>query len=190
MLLTQNSNEKAAGAGLTHVIPSAMMDTISENNDDIKSECNPLLAVVREFGEELLGVNELIRPVCYNGLIYLLSECNPNLTDLYKSIVLNETRNDKIRIYATGLVLDIFTLRPELTYLLVIDNDEITKHFKLSWESAGKLHFIDIEDDKKVDRILSGEYQGIEPCVAPARAAIKKGRDKWLEISRSEHVNN
>jgi hypothetical protein len=136
----QNSEEKNGGLD-GHVSPSFMYQP---SNNDYKSqiaEMDLTAQVIREFGEELLNMKKLQAPYLgeleniLNG--YIQKKKDLKLKQLGELL---HNKNSKVQLIATGFVLDIFRLRPEITFLLLIEDDKFLSNLKIrgNWEAKGK----------------------------------------------------
>lgn len=96
----------------------------------------------------------------YIGII----EENDLLDGLYKNTA-------KMELIQTGFVLDIFRLRPEFTYVLVIHDPSYVKKVQRNWETK-KLYQKDIYNDKEMAELLN--YSESDLC-PPGLAAVHKG---------------
>jgi len=170
--IVDNSNMKN-GNNTKHVIPSFMFQPIKEikNNEDFKIQSDLTISILKEFGEELLGLENLENIEDYEKLIL---EMNKN--DILKRLKIL-LKDKKAVIKVLGVSLDIYRLRPEILTTLIIDDEdffyEFNKSLKLSWESK-ELMVIDINDEQTYfDLIFNDEI----PLVSPAVVCLKLGRE-------------
>lgn len=140
--IISNSTEKN-GSKDAHVVPSFMFQPTDHNIETAKRELDLQAQVLREFGEEILGIEEFENPspdILRRGLD---SSNNINRTHEQELIIklarlLKEKRSE---LFITGVVIDAFRLRPEITLLLFIDDDNyMDKIYPVgNWESAKKV---------------------------------------------------
>lgn len=170
-LIITNSNLKNSMED-KHVIPSFMFQPVSSSPDEQKCELDLQLSVLREFGEELLNIEELARADLVD---VLMDEIGKNAYLDYIKTMLAEGAADLI---ITGLVLDIFRMRPEITLLLIIREDEFLKIIEKNWESK-KIDSFSLFDEESYLNLLRDNDC---PLCAPGIASLIKGRSKALEL--------
>ena len=173
-------NSKIKNAKNTkHVIPAFMFQPTKKikNNEDFRLQSDLTTQILKEFGEEFLGLEELEE---INDYEKLQAEMN-------KSKVLKKLKklleNKKAIIKVLGVSLDIYSLRPEILTTLIIDDEKFFKQFnqtrKLSWEASDSdgLMIIDVNDEQTyLDLIFNKE----RPLVSPGAACLKLGREYML----------
>lgn len=176
--LCKSSNKKATAAGDKHVIPAFMYQPIG-NDDNNHRHIDFNFNILREFGEECFDIVELENPVTYHSAVGIINN------DLNLKLVREGLESGNILLYKTGLVLDIYRMRPEVTFLLmVLDADlscEIIKKMKkLNWENKD-LEMHDLMNEREYNDVLgiNKEYSSLCP---PGMAALINGRKKALEI--------
>lgn len=173
-LIKKNSSAKGSSAFEHHVIPSFMFQPIARRDSEQERELDLELSVVREFGEELLGVESLENAETVD---VLLEQINSNnlLNFLYNNI-----KSKSIFLEKTGFILDVYRLRPEITFLLIIDDDEYSKNLKTNWETEkNSLDLIELNDDSAYLKLLSAQENAL--C-APGAAALINGRNRAIEV--------
>jgi hypothetical protein len=154
-----------------------MLQPISSRPREQERELDFSLNVLREYGEELLGLEELENSETADVLIKHI-ESNKYLRKLRKQI-----EDGDALLEVTGLVLDVFRLRPEVTFLLVLKDDCYAKNLKTNWEAQAKsLDLIELNDE-------SAFYDLIEdmnnPLCAPGLAALINGRERAIKYLKS-----
>ena len=175
-VMQQNAPSKASGVRDYHVAPSFMFQPTGAEPNDYIDELDVSLGVIREYGEEVLGLDEL--------------ENAGSVRDLKKQIndsaLLNKLQQDiesgASTLISTGLVLDIFRLRPELTYLLVIDDPQYAETLKGNWESE-KLVRIDASSSAAINAFL---YENKARIAPPAIAALIKAQAPFSALTPNE----
>lgn len=169
-----NSKEKGSGASDRHVLPSFMLQPISNSHMlEQQRELNFTVSVLREYGEELLGVPELETAETADVMFEYISS-NPILSKLQKQLQTGEAK-----LIVTGLVLDIFRLRPEVTFLLILNDDIYSKKLKTNWETeARSLEMFELHDTSAFWNLICDTH---EPLCAPGLAALINGRQKAIE---------
>ena len=173
-LIVKDSTNKAASAFERHVIPSFMFQPIARNASEQERELDLELSVIREYGEELLGLENLESPETVDTLLGYI-ENSPLLNSLREKIKKNEFLLEK-----TGFILDIYRLRPEITFLLIIHEEEYSKSIKCNWErEQSSLDLIDLYDDSAYFDLL---YTKENPICAQGAAALINGRNRAKEI--------
>lgn len=173
-LIMKDSVTKASAAFEHHVIPSFMFQPIASRESEQERELDLELSVIREYGEELLGLKKLESAETVDILLGYIKE-NNLLDSLHKKIKTKEFFLEK-----TGFILDIYRLRPEITFLLVIPEKEYSESIKLSWETEeSSLELIDLYDDSAYFDLLSTKEN---PICAPGAAALINGRNRAIEV--------
>jgi hypothetical protein len=176
-----NNSKTKNGNNTKHVIPSFMFQPTKMviDNNDFKLQSNIVFQVLKEFAEELLGMDELEHINDYQTLHYKM-ENNKVIKHLKKLL-----DNEKAVLKVLGVSLDIYRLRPEILTVLVIDDKKFDRLFseyrKLSWEAStddlNGLHIINIDDQQKYLDLM---FDTNEPLVSPAIACLKLGREYIL----------
>jgi len=175
-------------ANTKHVVPSFMVQptTKTTNIEDFKLQSDIQTQVLKEFGEELLGMKELEK-ISTGRELKLLMQKNPTLKKLKK--LLNEG-NAILKVL--GVSLDIFRLRPELLTVLVIEDEEFYNNFlpKISWEVSledkNGLGIYNIDDEEQYLKLM---FDNEKPLVSPATACLKLGREFVLsKIEESKYT--
>jgi len=162
-----------------HVIPSLMFQPLAKNKLRYKDELPVLNHVLRELGEEVFQEDE------YDHSLHS--------SHLYKNI-LNTPSNRMIRnlldegaaeFHLTGVWLDMYRLRPEITSVLIIHDENWFKTFfknnqKLgNWEIA-KGGLMDIEaNESNYSSIIQGHVGYICP---PGISALISGIKKFKSL--------
>ncbi|MDH3997961.1 MAG: hypothetical protein OET90_03880 [Desulfuromonadales bacterium] len=172
-LLKMNSDKKNS-AKERHVIPSFMFQPIADRPYEQERELDLQLAVVREYGEELLEIKEMESAESVDSLLHNITK-HPLLNKLKDSI-----EDKSVFLEATGLIVDIYRLRPEITLLLILDEDDYSKQLNTNWETEERtLDHIDLYDDDSFYEIITSKTSPIAP---PGLAALINGRKKAIEI--------
>ncbi len=170
------SNNSAAKnpVNTKHVIPSFMFAPTANvvNPDDFKVQADITLQMIKEFGEELLGIEALEHVNTMNQLKNIINK-TPLLVKLQELLV-----SGAAELKILGVSLDIFRLRPEILTTLIIDDENFFNDFipKLSWETedVAGLGLYNIDDTEKyLELIFDNEI----PLVSPAMACLKLGRE-------------
>lgn len=180
----KNSKSKGSGILDKHVFPSYMFQPVSEKLSNQERELSLELSVVREYGEEILGLDDLENANTYDCMLGAI-EGNSLLNNLYRVLVKKEKSDDlpKVALFKTGLVFDIFRMRPEITLVLVIDDSNYSKNIKMNWESEGqRFQEIDLFDEEAYINLVSDRES---PLCPPGAAALIYGRQKALEYLKS-----
>jgi hypothetical protein len=177
-----NTSKTKNGDNTKHVIPSFMFQPTKmvNGNDDFKLQSNIVFQVLKEFGEELLGMEELEKINDYQALYYKI-KANTVINRLIQLM-----NDGKAELKILGVSLDIFRLRPEILTVLIVDDEKFDELFsinrKLSWEASTEdmngLHIIDIDDQEKYLDLI---FDNNEPLVSPALACLKLGREYVLK---------
>ena len=150
------------------------------DDDDFKSQSDIVFQVLKEFAEELLGMEELEKINDYQALYYKMLD-NEVIKRLKKLL-----DNGKATLKTLGVSLDIYRLRPEILTVLIVDDEEFdelfSKNRKLSWEASTEdmhgLHIVNIDDQEKYLDLM---FDNNEPLVSPAIACLKLGREYVLK---------
>lgn len=90
-----------------------------------------------------------------------------------------QLKTGKATLEVTGLVLDVFRMRPEITFLLILNDDAYSKNIKTNWETEAKsLEQYCLEDDNSYYELISD----IEtPLCPPGLAALVNGRNQAIK---------
>jgi len=163
-------------ANTKHVVPSFMFQPTTKitNREDFQLQSDIQTQVLKEFGEELLGMKELEK-ISTERELKLLMQKNPTLKKLKKLL---KEGNATLKIL--GISLDIFRLRPELLTVLVIEDKEFYNNFlpKMSWEVSledkNGLGIYNIDDEEQYLKLI---FDDEKPLVSPATACLKLGRE-------------
>ena len=182
-----NNSAKKNGNNTKHVIPAFMYQPTKMyvDEDDFVLQSDILFQVLKEFGEELLGMEELEHINDYQELYYKM-ESNKVIKSLKKLL-----KNKKADFKILGLALDVYRLRPEILTLLVVDDEKFAKLFsqnrKLSWEASTEdmngLHIVNLDDEEKYTNLM---LSSDEPLVPPALACLKLGREYMIKHYRND----
>lgn len=172
-LVKMNSQEKGSGVSDRHVLPSFMFQPISTQLKEQERELDLKTSVLREYGEELLGVEELESAESADIMFNYINE------NKYLNKIKKQLDNGEATLEVTGLVLDVFRLRPEVTFLLILNDDIYSRNMKLNWETEKKsLECYTLDDDDSYYRLISDTEK---PLCAPGLAALVNGRNKAIE---------
>lgn len=128
-LFKKNAVNKASSGMDYHVIPSFMYQPTVASGSEQARELDLTLGIIREFGEEVLGFDELEQAESVDQLLQAI--CSIPLLDTLQQ----EMASGLANLQATGVVLDIFRLRPEFTFLLIIHDEQFSQHTVGNWES-------------------------------------------------------
>lgn len=177
-----NNSISKNGNNTKHVVPSFMFQPTKmiSDNDDFVLQSDIKFQVLKEFAEELLGMEELEKINDYQALHYKMKE-NKVIKRLIKLL-----DNGKAELKVLGVSLDIFRLRPEILTVLIVDDakfDELfSKNRKLSWETSTEdmdgLHIVNIDNQEKYLDLM---FDDNVPLVSPASACLKLGREYVLK---------
>lgn len=174
-----NAKEKGSGVSDRHVLPSFMLQPISNSHVlEQQRELDFTINVLREYGEELLGVPELETAETADVMFDYISN-NPLLHRLHKQL-----QNGEAKLVVTGLVLDVFRLRPEVTFLLILNDDIYSKKLKTNWETEERsLEMFELHDTSAYWNLVCDSH---EPLCAPGLAALINGRQRAIEYLQSD----
>lgn len=186
IIIIENSSEKGAGSGKKHVVPSFMFGPVLKKPDEQNLELNLQMAIVKEFGEELLDLQECESYSSVEALMSII-ESNPLLKNLNDGI--NDINKGDFLLMQTGFVLDLYRLRPEFTFLLIINDTQYFDKIRVNWEANGNhlnstrgIGVVNINDRESINALFSEDSSGL--C-APGLAALNKGLPKIYEYLRS-----
>ena len=173
-LIMKDSAAKASSAFERHVIPSFMFQPIARQESEQERELDLELSVIREYGEELLGLKELEPAEIVDILLGYINK-NYLLNSLRE-----KTKTNEFFLEKTGFILDIYSLRPEITFLLIIHEKEYSESIRPSWErEESSLELIDLYDDSAYFDLLSTKEN---PICAQGAAALINGRNRAIEV--------
>lgn len=185
-LYVQNSTEKASAGGAKHVVPAFMMGPLANDSRKTFSEHDIKREIARKFGEELLGMPECKNPTSVEQLMAII-----NGNDILRQIFSSNANNLNYQVHYAGLVLDIFRMRPELLYVVLINDEHGKAGFKPNWQWSAEnvrtddgalLNFPSVFDDDELKSLL--DYRKSKLC-PPAVAAIAIGVEKVRKIIKS-----
>lgn len=167
-----NSQEKGSGVCDSHVIPSFMFQPISKIVSEQERELDLETSVLKEYGEELLNIEGLESAETVDVMRRIISE-NKHLKKIKKQL-----NNGNALLEITGLILDIYRLRPEITFLLILNDSVYSKHIDPNWETEGKsLETYPLDCDDTYHKLISDSES---PLCAPGLASLVNGRSRAL----------
>lgn len=174
-VIKENSTSKGSSALDRHVVPSFMFQPISNRLSEQERELDLRLSVYREFGEELLGLKELESAVSVDALLAHI-QSNSLLAKLISDVETGDATIEK-----TGFILDVYRLRPEFTFLLIINDDKYSEALTANWEmeQGAPLDFVELHDIEAYKELI---FANKTPLCAPGLAALINGRDRALEL--------
>ena len=173
-LIVKDSVVKASSVFERHVIPSFMFQPIARRESEQERELDLELSVIREYGEELLGLEDLESAETVDILLRYINKNN------LLSSLREKTKTNEFFLEKTGFILDIYRLRPEITFLLIIHEQEYSESIKPNWErEKSSLELIDLYDDSAYFDLLSTKE---DPICAPGAAALINGRKLAIEV--------
>ncbi len=172
-------NSKIKNAKNTkHVIPSFMFQPTRQliNNEDFRRQSDLITQILKEFGEELLGLKNLETINDYDQLQAAMNS-NKILKKLKELLA-----QKKAIIKILGISLDVYRLRPEILTTLIIDDKEFFYDFnkkrKLSWEASEEdsdgLMIVNLDDEQAYLKLI---FNKEKPLVSPGAACLKLGRE-------------
>jgi hypothetical protein len=150
-----------------HVAPAGIFAPINISRRDVPSEYSVRTSVLREYGEELFKYQELEQG---QGRLATYPEALPPIREL-----LAAERRDDVRLLYSGISIPLFTLRPEICVVVLVqragwfeeerERAEPTDHwFQLNWE---------YEPDQEPDSMrlrFDKDFQPVDPAtVDPSR---------------------
>ena len=141
--------------GYYHVVPAGTFQPLSEFDAEIvKAQCNFAFTVVREFLEEVFDMEKTDKFKGVNPFRIFSMEAaegfSPGsfLFDNEDEINNPQLVTKNYQIIPTGFCIDLMTLKPQLSFVLVIKNSSLYKraseHFQGNWE--GHIKEYDLED--------------------------------------------
>ena len=136
-LRIRRSENVDAKVGFLQFVPSGGFSALDAGLDFDSQFSNASLTkgLLREFLEECFGEED------YSGVV------NHSPEDIYSNEIIRKI--DFNNIYFLGTALSLVSLRHELCFLMVIDDEEIISKMKSNDESDNTLHFIDIKKLEK-----------------------------------------
>ncbi|MGI6672580.1 MAG: HD domain-containing protein [Christensenellales bacterium] len=186
-LIMRGSKAKATGNNDQHVIPSSMFEPILEIPCSVDLSIN--LQILREFGEEVLGLEPLENVKDYDVLEKtfnsnkLLKQMFSSVKDtIYKEINQTEIDNSVFWLKQTGLVLDIVHLRVAVTNVMYIkkegalDNilsDELLTNCK---EVDKSVPMYKLDDEEKYIKLIQEKRfvpEGLAALISGRKAAME-----------------
>jgi hypothetical protein len=180
----ENSDEKN-GARDRHVIPAFMYESCTTSPQDKAKELDLEYQVLREFGEEIAGIPELRSMMSWEAVNATILH-NPACNDL-RSLL----NNGRAVLKTTGLWLDLFRLRPEITCALIINDEDFYRNhvqeFKGSWENNPGVRWNRLTAEADYEALLSDNDI---PLCPPAVASIVSGRRfalRYLKLDKGEN---
>lgn len=180
--LISNKKTEANGVGEKHVTPSFMLQPFATDFLVQHLELDYEKQLFREFLEEVIG-HEDFESTSHNEAVYddiFQNKCIAELQELFKT--------GKAELHSTGLWLDFYRLRPEVTSLLIIHSQTWSKKYlennKLgNWETKkGGLLKLYLKDEITYENILKGIPNSM--C-SPGLSTFIKGRELALKLCRT-----
>ena len=137
-LRIRRSADVDAKAGFIQFVPSGGFSSLDAGLDFDSQYANASITkgLLREFLEECFGEKD------YSGVINHSPEDVYN-HEAFKSIDINES------IHFVGTALSLVSLRHEMCFLMIIDDENVTNKMKANEESDNTLHYIDVEQLEK-----------------------------------------
>ena len=178
-LIKSNSSKKSSSAFERHVIPSFMFQPLTSTADSQKQELSPYINVKRETGEELLNMEELEKSnqeITFETLKIFFKE-EQTLVDAFNLVKKNECPLEQ-----TGFMIDIFRMRPELTYCLIFTKAFSERDIVISWETEN-ITYVNLESESSFHDLIEDE---IEPLCASGLASVIYGRHHALKALKYE----
>lgn len=182
--LLSNKVSEANGVGEKHVIPSFMLQPLATDFLVQVQELDYQKHVYRELLEEVFAETEF-EPKGHHETIYDDVMQNQRIKDLIELLDKGEAE-----FHMTGLWLDFYRLRPEITSVLVIHDSTWVDNYLTNvtlgnWETIqGGLIKIYVDDKKTFNNILKGIPNSMCP---PGIAALVNGIEKTNEILSNGH---
>lgn len=131
VLLRQRSSTVAVHRQLYHVIPSFMMQPLMSSYE---REYSVVHNVLREFGEELFDIDELVRDEGHVAFDWFYEQ--PPVRHLRELLDSGEAQ-----LLLTGLAVNLLNLRPEICTLLLIFTPDWYRMHARDLEGAGLLQY-------------------------------------------------
>ncbi len=137
-LRIRRSADVDAKAGFIQFVPSGGFSSLDAGLDFDSQYANASITkgLLREFLEECFGEKD------YSGVINHSPEDVYN-HEVFKSIDINNS------IHFVGTALSLVSLRHEMCFLMIIDDENVTNKMKANEESDNTLHYIDIKQLEK-----------------------------------------
>ena len=200
-LRIRRSADVDAKAGFIQFVPSGGFSSLDAGLDFDSQYANASITkgLLREFLEECFGEKD------YSGVINHSPEDVYN-HEAFKSIDINES------IHFVGTALSLVSLRHEMCFLMIIDDENVTNKMKANEESDNTLHYIDVEqlekkeywmqysdDDNNMDDIYmlnatsaalwqlvreSGVYAELKKKIEQNKKEIEDNKEKKIEESK------
>lgn len=162
-----------------HVLPSFMFQPLSENHLKFKNELSIEVKVLQELAEEIFKYDEF-EADGHGRFLFEGIYSTPQNAELLKLL-----KDGRAELHITGLWLDMYRLRPEITTVLIIKDKKwfekfFTPETKLgNWEIL-KRGVLDIAADKdSYEHILSGHNGRLCP---PGAAALISGMQLFNQL--------
>lgn len=175
-LVIQNSVEKHHAVD-RHVIPSFMYEPVTQS--DLRAQAEEMeltFQVQREFGEELIGVKGLDRGHHHRQVILEMLAESPACRKLGELMA-----DGGAELVPTGLWLDLFRLRPEISCALIIRDpsyyESYKKDFRGNWEQAFNSRWCRLASRTDFSELLMDSEV---PMCPPGVGALVAGREYAL----------
>ena len=174
VLRIRRSENVDAKVGFLQFVPSGGFSSLDAGLDFDSQFANASLTkgLLREFLEECFGEND------YSGVV------NRSPEDIYTNEVIRKI--DFNNIYFLGTALSLVSLRHELCFLMVIDDEEIISKMKANDESDNTLHYIDVKklQDENFWKRYNNDDRDIQMLNATSAALFKlaQASKKYKEI--------
>jgi hypothetical protein len=120
-LVMQRSQDVAAAAGFWQFPPAGGFEILGSEDEDafvVRRQFDLRQALIREFLEEVYGDDDLTSA----------ADVNPELVGSpgYR-LVMDAIEDGQLTIHLLGVVTDLVSLRPEFSFLIVIDDPDLRK---------------------------------------------------------------
>jgi hypothetical protein len=114
----RNKKTTAEAINVKHVVPAGTFQPIHMDDGNHEVDFSLYVNVLREFGEELAGDQELVHP---RGVRENVLE-RPSLAPIHKLL-----RNGKGKMYFAGVTFDSLNLKPEILSILLLSRKDYEK---------------------------------------------------------------
>jgi len=163
-----------------HVIPSLMFQPLGKNPLKYSQELSVKKQILRELAEEIFCQNEYMPNIHSNHILDTVVNTPQNRA------ILDLIEQNQAEFHITGLWLDMYRLRPEITSVLIIKDKEWFNTFFSSetiignWEIE-KGYLMDVEIGQgHYESILNGSIGNMcPPGVAALVSGLKKARQRF-----------
>jgi hypothetical protein len=147
----------------------------------LQHECVLERGLLREFAEEVIGVNEFMENESLDPDDIYREPGIKALRDLYKDNF-DGKKGDRAALFTLGISLSLIGFKPEISYLLLIDHPDYFVRHRLR-RSEGEAHMIFTWELSKLSELLtSTEHPMVDSSVTMLRLFLDEEHEGYREM--------